>query len=116
MVSIQPLLTHDIFLVPHLCDCFCSTYVVPSASPEVAHIAPNVVNTPSMVNTPNAAYTPTMYIANPTANPDPMFFNMGAMYGRGGMGGYGFIGSNNMGGKVKFMKNHCPGADISATT
>ena len=61
--------------------------------------SPTVANAPSMVNTPSVAFKPTMYSANPVAipaaNPEPNFFNFGGGYGR-----RGWLGSNNMGGKV----------------
>ena len=67
---------------------------MPAASPEVAYNAPNMVNTPAMAHNPSVAYTPTTYIANPTANPDPLFFGlMGGMYG-------GSITADGFGGKV----------------
>ena len=79
----------------HFCS-FSSPYVIPVASPEVAYTVPNVARTPPVVNTPTVAYAPTMYIANPTANPDAMFFGMGGMYGNRG----GSYLNNNIGGKV----------------
>ena len=43
------------------------------------------------------SYTPTTYVAAPAA--EPLFFNRMM----GGMGSYGWLGSNNMGGKVVFF-------------
>ena len=45
-----------------------------------------------MVNTPTVAFTPTTYAASPTANPEPLFFGRGGMYG-------GYL-NNDIGGKV----------------
>ena len=85
----------------HFCH-FSSPYVITVPSPQIAlnmGNSPAVANAPSMVNTPSVAFKPTMYSANPVAipaaNPEPNFFNFGGGYGR-----RGWLGSNNMGGKV----------------
>ena len=68
--------------------------VISAPLPQVSYAAPKVAIAQPVANTPSVAYTPTAYIANPAANPEPIFFSRGGLFG---MNGYT---SNNLGGKV----------------
>jgi len=75
-------------------------YYYPTTSyvqPQVQYVQQPQVATVAAAEPKTVSYTPTTYVAAPAAEP----FLFGGMMS-GGMGRYGWLGSNNMGGKADY--------------